>query len=147
MLVLVAAGCGGSSLDASTAPLTDGVQVSPRRYLADTVAAASGISEFSAALADAGPTATKARLRAVVNRLQPPLARTTAIAERLGAERLADRRLEAQRASASAALDRVVVAMTAVASAAALGDPAAVETAATDFATAVGDMRSLPANP
>jgi len=147
VLVLVAAGCGGSSLEASTAPVSDGAQVSPRRYLADTVAAASGISEFSAALADAGPTATKARLRAVVNRLQAPLAQTTAVAERLGAERLADRRLEAQRASASSALDRVVVAMTAVASAAALGDPAAVETAATDFATAVGDMRSLPASP
>ena len=121
--------------------------MSPQRYLADTVAAAGGVSEFSAALADAGPTATKARLRAVVNRLRPPLEQTRAVAERLGAQRLADRRLEAQRASASAALDRVVVAMTAVTQAAAAGDPAAVETAATEFGTAVGDLRSLPATP
>lgn len=121
--------------------------MSPQRYLADTVAAASGVSEFSAALSDAGPTATKAKLRAVVNRLRAPLEQTTAVAKRLSAERLEDQRLETQRAAASAALDRVVVAMTAVNSAAALGDPAAVEAAATDFTTAVGDLRSLPATP
>lgn len=145
--MLVAAGCGGGSLEASTVPLDDGTQVSPQRYLADTVAAASGVDEFSAALADAGPTATAAKLRAVVNRLRPPLEQTRAVAERLGAERLEDTRLEAQRARASAALDRVVVAMAAVTDAAAAGDPAAVEAASTDFGTAVGDLRSLPETP
>ncbi len=141
------AGCGDGSLEATTVPLGEGTQVSPQRYLADTVAAASGVDEFSAALADAGPTATAPRLRAVVNRLRVPLAQTRAIAERLGAERLEDTRLEAQRARASAALDRVVVAMAAVTSAAAAGDPKAVATASTGFGTAVGDLRSLPETP
>lgn len=121
--------------------------MSPQRYLADTVAAASGVDEFSAALADAGPTATKAKLRAVVNRLRAPLAQTQALAARLAAQRLEDTRLEAQRARASAALDRVVAAMGAVVTAAEAGDPAAVEAASTAFGTAVGELRSLLETP
>jgi protein-disulfide isomerase-like protein with CxxC motif len=121
--------------------------VSPQRYLADTVAAASGVDEFSAALAAAGPTATRARLRAVVTRLRAPLAQTRASAARLAGQRLEDARLEAQRARASAALDRVVAAMAAVVAAAEAGDPEAAEAASTAFGTAVGDLRSLPETP
>lgn len=118
--------------------------MSPQRYLADTNAAASAVTEFSQALADAGPTATKASLRATVNRMIVAEDQARALAERLRAERLEDTRLEAQRARASAALDRVVVAMAAVTAAAAAGDPAAVASASTDFGTAVGSLRSLP---
>jgi hypothetical protein len=119
--------------------------VSPQRYLTDTAAAAAAVNEFSDALGTLGPEARPAPLRRVASRLEEPLGRTSALADRLAAARLADRRLEAQRERAADALASVVEAMQEVVDAARAGDPEAAEAASTEFATAVGELRSLTA--
>ncbi|WP_217923395.1 hypothetical protein [Miltoncostaea oceani] len=144
---MAAAGCGGggASLAPSTAPLTDGTEVSPQRYLADTAAAAAAVNAFSDALSDVGATARPATLRRVARELQEPFDTTVAISERLAAARLQDRRLEAQRGRAAPLLADVVDAMTLVVNAAEAGDPEAAEVASTEFSTAIGELRKLPA--
>ena len=141
----MAAGCGGGSLDASTTPVPDGARVAPQRYLADTSAAAAAVSDFSAVLAEVAPTASRQMLLSVAPRLDAAYARTSAIADRLGAERLEDRRLEAQRARAAAALDDVIVAMRLVSDAAGAGQPARIATYADQYARSVTALRSLSA--
>ncbi len=143
LLAVGAAGCGGGSLDASTTSLPDGARVSPQRYLADTVAAADAVADFSATLAEIGPVVRKRTLLALAPRLDAARARTSAIAGRLDAQTLEDRRIESQRAKAASALDDVVVAMTLVSDAAEAGDPSALEDAAARYTTSVGDLRSL----
>lgn len=141
------AGCGGGSLDASTAPLAEGAQVSPQRYLADTSAAAGAVDDFSAILAEVAPVARRAALVALAGRLDAARDRAAALADRLDAQRLEDRRLEEQRARAAAALSDVVVGMTLVSDAAAAGEPEIVEAATARYARSVGDLRSITAQP
>ena len=139
LAALAAAGCGGGSLDASTAPLTDGTQVSPQRYLADTSAAAAAVSDFSEILSELAPTARRPALLAASGRLEDALDRTVAVGGRIGAQRLEDRRLEAQRQRAAAALDAVIAEMSLVADAAAAGDP--IDMAASTGRYASSDRR------
>lgn len=144
-MAVAVAGCGGGSLDASTAPLSTGDQVSPQRYLADTSAAAAAVSDFSAILEEVAPVARKAAVLAVAPRLDAALTRAAAIAGRIDAERLEDRRLEAQRARAATALDDVIVAMTLVSGAASAGQPGKLAAFADQYAGSVNALRSLPA--
>lgn len=141
------AGCGGGSLDASTAPLSDGDQVSPQRYLADTSAAAAAINDFSSILGDVAPVARRAALVAVAPRLDAARDRAAAIADRIDAQRLEDRRLEDQRSRAAVALSEVVVGMTLVSDAAAAGEPATMEAVSGRYAASVDDLRALTAEP
>jgi len=147
LVAAAAAGCGGGSLDASTTPLTEGAQVSPQRYLADTSAAVSAVNDFSEVLAELAPTPRRPAMLALAPRLEDALDRTVAIAGRIEAQRLEDLRLEAQRERASAALDGVIAEMSLVADAAAAGDPAGMAGAAGRYASSVGDLRSLTASP
>lgn len=137
-------GCGGGSLEASTRPLPEGAEVSPQRYLADSVAVADSIDAFSALLEEVSPVARRGALLTLAPRLDAALDRTTAVFRRIDAERLVDRRLEAQRGRAVTALEPVLAAMSIVSDAARAGDPAAFEDAAVGYATGVGDLRSLP---
>ena len=130
-----------------TSAVPEGSEVSPRRYLADTSAAAAAIADFSRALEAVGPVATRARLSEVAPTLQEPLERTAAIAQRLEDQRLEDQRLEDQRRRAAAALPPVVAAMRLTADAAADGDPRRAVAAAADFAAAVEELRGLPELP
>ena len=125
--------------------MPDGAQVSPQRYLADSAAAAAAVNAFSAVLDEVAPTAGKERIFAVAPRLEAAYTQTSAIADRLGAQRLEDRRLEAQRARAAAALDAVVVAMRLVSDAAGAGQPVRIATYADQYAQSVTALRSLPA--
>ena len=110
-MALLAAACGGGTLESSTAPLEDGTRVSPRSYLADTAAAAEAVSDFVVVTRSIGDVARAPRLREVAPELREPLARATALARRLDAARLEDARLEEQRRLAAAALGQVVRAM------------------------------------
>jgi hypothetical protein len=130
-----------------TTALPEGAEVSPRRYLADTSAAAEAIADFSRALEAVGPVATRAALREAAPALREPLERAAAIAQRLEDQRLEDQRLEAQRERAAAALPRVVAAMRLTTDAAADGNPRRAVAAAADFAQAVEALRSLPPVP
>jgi hypothetical protein len=87
--------------------------------------------------------ARPARLRAAVPELRPALERTAAIAQRLGAQRLEDRRLEAQRQRAAAALGPVVDAMTVVVEAAAAGQPQRAVAGSRDLSGALEELRTL----
>ncbi len=105
------------------------------------------MNAFSAALAEVGPEARRGRLIAAAPALEEEYARTDRYAQRLAAARLEDARLEEQRATASTALVEVVDAMSLVVSAARAGNPVDAEQAVTEFATAVGELRGLPAEP
>jgi hypothetical protein len=111
--------------------------VEPQRYLADSAAAAAAVREFSQELAAIGPTATRARLRAVAPELGPPLQRAARLAGRLSAERLADHRLEAQRLRVTPLLAEVVAAMGEVNNEAAAGRPHRAAEAIRHFTAAV----------
>jgi hypothetical protein len=111
--------------------------VEPQRYLADSAAAAAAVRDFSLQLAGIGPTATRARLRAVAPELGPPLQRAARIAARLSAERLADHRLEAQRRRVTPLLAEVVQAMSDVNGASAAGEPRRAVPAIRRFTEAV----------
>lgn len=140
----LAAGCGSEgSLAPSTAPLREGTQVSPQRYLADAAAAAAAVSDFSIALASVGEVARPVTLRRAAPELRASLERVAALSARLDAQRLQDRRLEVQRDRAADALDAVLTAMTQVVEAAEAGDGAAAAAAAGEYSTAVGVLRSL----
>ena len=144
-MALVAGGCGGGTVDAGTTPLDDGTEVSSQIYLADTAAAADAVSDFSASLSEAAPRPRPATLWAIATRLGEARDRTALLAARLRAERLEDRRLEEQRGHASAALDSVVSAMDDLVTAAAAGEAEDASRASTRFASAVAQLRSLPA--
>ncbi len=81
------------------------------------------MNDFSEVLAELAPTPRRPAMLALAPRLEDALDRTVAIAGRIEAQRLEDRRLEAQRERASAALDGVIAEMSLVADAAAAGDP------------------------
>lgn len=140
-----AAGCGGgdASLAPSTAPLEEGTEVSPQRYLADTTAAAEAVNAFSARLRRVGAEARVPALRRAAPDLEAAYERTARIADRLEAARLRDTRLERQRAEAAVALQDVVGAMSLVVVAARRGAPADAENAATGFTAAVAALRGL----
>ncbi len=139
------AGCGGGSIEAGTTTVPDGTQVSSQRYLADTVAAADAVADFSALLSALAPVPKPAELRAAAPELAVARDRAALLAGRLRAERLEDRRLEAQRADASAALAAVVAAMDDLTSAAERGNAEAAAAASRRFSEAVGELRMLPA--
>ena len=139
------AGCGGGSIEAGTSSVPDGTQVSSKRYLADTAAAADAVADFSALLSGLAPEPRPAQLRAAAPELAAARDRAALLAGRLRAERLDDRRLEEQRADASAALAGVVAAMDDLTTAAGQGNAQAAAAASTRFSQAVGELRSLPA--
>jgi hypothetical protein len=123
----------------------EGTQVSSQRYLADSVAAADAVADFSALLSSLAPEPRKAQLEAAASDLAAARDRAALLAGRLKAERLEDRRLEEQRADASAALAAVVAAMDDLTGAAEAGSPVAAAAASKAFSRAVGELRSLPA--
>lgn len=141
VLVGVLAGCGNSTPPPTTT-IADTTRVKADRYLADSSAGAAAIRSFAAELSAVGTPATPARLKAVVPRLDPPLAAARLAGQRLSAERLADRRLEAQRATYAARFALAVAAMEQVRTAAAAGDPAATRTASRGLATSVDGLRT-----
>ena len=142
-LVGVLAGCGNST-PAPTTTIADNTRVKADRYLADSAAGAAAIRSFAAELAVVGTPATPARLKAIVPRLDPPLATARLVGQRLSAERLADRRLEAQLAGVATSFGAAVAAMERVLAAAASGDPVAARTAAQGLASSLEALR-LPA--
>jgi hypothetical protein len=130
---LAAAGCGASA-PVATAPLEEGRQISPQRFLADSSSAATAIRDFAAILAEVGPVATPARLTAVADRLTDPVDRARLMSQRLSAARLADRR------RVTPPLVDVVRAMDSVLAAARSGDSDAAA-ASRRFAAAVDVLR------
>jgi hypothetical protein len=139
-VVGVLAGCGNST-PAPTTTLVENARVDAARYLADSAAGAAAIRSFTAELATVGTPATPARLKAVVPRLDPPLATARLVGQRLSAQRLADRRLEAQRAGDATSFAVAVIAMGQVRTAAASGDPVAARTASQALASALDALR------
>jgi hypothetical protein len=139
------AGCGDGSLEAGTSAVPEGTQVSSQRYLADSVAAADAVADFSALLSSLSPEPRAAALEATAPDLAAARDRAALLAGRLDAERLEDRRLEEQRADASAALAAVVAAMDDLTAAAEAGNPTAAAAASRQFSRAVGELRMLPA--
>lgn len=129
VLVGVLAGCGNST-PAPTTTIADNTRVKADRYLADSAAGAAAIRSFAQELAAVGTPATPARLKAVVPRLDPPLATARLVGQRLSAERLVDRRLEAQRSGTATQFAAAVTAMEQIRAAAAAGDPVAARSAA-----------------
>lgn len=119
--------------------------MSSQRYLADAVAAADAVADFSALLSPLAPEPPRARLMAAAAALASARDRAALLAGRLRAERLEDRRLEEQRADASAALAAVVAAMDDLTAAAEEGNVTAAAAASRSFSEAVGELRSLPA--
>lgn len=136
---LAAAGCGASA-PVATAPLEEGRQISPQRFLADSSSAATAIRDFAAILAEVGPVATPARLTAVADRLTDPVERARLMSQRLSAARLADRRLEEERRRVAPPLVDAVQAMDSVLAAARSGDSDAAA-ASRRFAAAVDVLR------
>jgi hypothetical protein len=139
------AGCGDASIEAGTAPLTEGTEVSSQRYLADTAAAADAVADFSARLSALTPELVRAELRAAAPDLAAARDRAALLAGRLAAMRLEDRRLERQRDDAAAALTSVVAAMDSLTAAAEQGNVRAAAAASERFRQAVGELRRLPA--
>lgn len=125
-----------------TTPLSDGTQVSPQRYLADTDAAAAAVAEFTRDLATVGAVATPEALGRAAPELRASLAGAEALSQRLSAERLEDARLEAQRARAAGALEGVVAAMRAAADEAAAGRPTRFVRAVDDYSNAIAALRA-----
>ncbi len=125
-----------------TTPLSDGTQVSPQRYLADTDAAAAAVAEFTRDLATVGSVATPEALERAAPELRASLAGAEALSQRLSAERLEDARLEAQRARAAAALEDVVAAMRTAADEAAAGRPTRFVQAVDDYSNAIAALRA-----
>lgn len=140
---LAAAGCAGGPVGPSTAPLSDGTEVSPQRYLGDVDAAAATIREFSGHLDEIAPVARPAELRDLAPRMAATVQRARAVVERLESQRLADARLESQRERALPALRETLAAMLAVTTRAAAGQAGATSRAADDFREAVARLRAL----
>lgn len=140
----LAAGCGDGSLAARTTPLLLETQVSPRQYLADTVAAADAVRQFSDALATVGPRPAPAALERAAREMEDPLVAGRRLLDRLEAARLEDHRLERQRERVAEALGDVVAAMERTRDAAVVGDPARAAQESRGFASAVARLRALP---
>ena len=119
--------------------------MSSQVYLADTSGAAQAISDFSAVLSEAAPRPRPATLRAIATRLGEARDRASLLSDRLLAERLEDRRLEDQRSEASAVLVAVVAAMDDLVTAAEAGEAQDASRASLRYASAVAQLRSLPA--
>lgn len=117
--------------------------MSPQRYLSDASAAAAAVTEFSAALEGVGEVARPAALRRAAPALRSALEQAAVLGDGLAAQRLQDRRLEVQRDRAADALAVVVDAMRQVVAASEAGDGARAAAAAADYATAVGELRSM----
>jgi hypothetical protein len=143
----LAPGCGSDSLGPATTPLSEGVQVSPQRYLADTDAAAAAVARFTESLEAVGAVATRPSLAQAAPGLRAALDDAEAAAQRLEAERLEDARLEAQRARAAEALEQVLAAMRLATAAAAAGQPQRFVAAVDDYSNAVAGLRAEPAMP
>jgi hypothetical protein len=124
-----------------TTPLSDGTEVSPQRYLADTDAAAAAVAAFTRDLGAVGAVATPEALERAAPALRQSLAAAEALSERLSAERLEDARLETQRERAAAALAGVVTAMRAAADEAAAGRPTRFVQAVDAYSNAVAALR------
>ena len=114
----------------------------PKRYLADAVEAGDAVADFGTVLAEGGTVAEREALLALAPRLELALGRLMVAHQRLGAARLADRRLERQRRQAVELLDPVVDAMGRVTRAAEDGQPTRAATASEDLSTAVAALRS-----
>lgn len=130
-----------------TTSATVGASVGADRYLADTAAAAAAVRVFAAALDTKGAPATPELLKGLVPQLDPPLTRAKLAGERLGAEVVADRRLEEQRSQSAARFATTVTAMERVRDAAAAGDPAAARTASLELTQALTALKGAAAAP
>jgi hypothetical protein len=104
-------------------PIERGTEVSPETYLADSSAATSSAGAFVELVERLGPRVGRSELLALAPALEAPLVRARALSRRLGAQRLADARLEALRSRTAAAYAGVVAAMQDVLSAARAGEP------------------------
>jgi hypothetical protein len=142
-----AAGCGNGPVGPSTAPLSEGTEVSSQRYLADVDATAASLREFSALLEGVPTPATPASLRAIAPDLAATYARTRAIVGRLRNQRLADARLERQRALAVPALDEVLTAMDRVFTPASRGQVAQTAAAVEEFRRALEALSAVGGTP
>lgn len=107
------------------------------------MAAAEAVSEFVEATRRIGLVARPPRLRAVAPALREPLARATALAQRLDAGRLEDSRLEEQRTEAAAALGEVVAVMGRTSAAVEALQPRETVVAVRDLETAVARLRAV----
>jgi hypothetical protein len=116
--------------------------VPPKRYLADAVEAGDAVADFGTVLAEGGPVAERDALLGLAPRLEMALGRLTIAHQRLGAARLADRRLEEQRERAVELLDPVLAAMERVTRAAEDGQPGRAASASEALATAVTSLRT-----
>ena len=121
--------------------MAQGVELSPQRYLADTVAGAEATRDFGATLDSFGPRPTADQTRAAAPALDEALARAELVAQRLAGARLADTRLEAQRAAAAAEYAAVVTAMRQVVAEAEAGRPVRLAAAAAGYQSAVDALR------
>jgi hypothetical protein len=137
----VATGCGAPSLGPSSTTLPEGTEVAPKRYLADAVEAADAVADFGTILADGGTVAERETLLGLAPRLRVAVGRLMVAHQRLGAERLADRRLEQQRERAVELLAPVLQAMQRLAQAAEDGQPGRAAAASTTLSTAVAALR------
>ncbi|MDX6555048.1 MAG: hypothetical protein QOD86_1243 [Miltoncostaeaceae bacterium] len=141
-MLAVATGCGAESLGPSSATLPEGTEVAPKRYLADAVEAGDAVSDFGTILAEGGTVAEREALLGLAPRLRLALGRLIVAHQRLGAERLADRRLEQQRERAVELLDPVLEAMRRLAQAAEDGQPGRAAAASESLSTAVAALRA-----
>ena len=135
--IAIGAGCTGEPMAPSTAPVSDGSQVSAQRYLADSAAFAAVVRDFAGRLEHLGPVARPAGLREAAPDLAAALQRADALAERLAGERLQDARLEAQRARVAPRAAAVVAAMVEVTTHAAAGEAPQTVAALDRFRAAV----------
>lgn len=140
-------GCGGGSLEPTTSPLTEGAEVSPQRYLADSVGAAGAVQSFWTLTAQLGPAPTPAELRAAAPALAAQRDAVRAAADRLDAAQLADQRLETQREDAVRGLELVLAAIDQVVAAAEAGNPDALAMARERLAAAITSLRERLAGP
>jgi hypothetical protein len=139
--VLLAAGCGGGSLDAETAPLEGGAAISSQRYLADSAGATEAIEEFLVVARELGDDPTEAELERAAEALAAPLERARAISERLQAATLDDARLERQRERISDALGEVVRQMDRFTTAAELGKRRLIALVSRDLSNDLAALR------
>lgn len=128
-------------MDPPAGTVSDGTEVSPQRYLADTVAGAAAIREFGVALDALGAGPDADQVEAAAPDLDAALANAELIAQRLDAESLADARLETQRRAAAAAYRRVVEQMRRVVDEAQAGRPVRLAEAVAEYQTAVDALR------
>lgn len=138
----MAAGCGGGSLAPDTAPLGEGTEVSPQRYLADTDAAGAAVAEFTRDLTTVGAVATPEALTRAAPALRATLMDAEALSQRLSAERVEDARLETQRARAAAALGDVVASMRLATDAASGSRPTRFVQAVDAYSDAIAALRA-----